>query len=88
MPHGGNTNQQSIASVKPERPGRFKIDVGRQVAEIEHVLRAGGDLTRSMEGLTILERWQFDDMLDDASRKKASVLVREFAAHGPDVWRR
>lgn len=85
MPPGKNASQErrntSAGSVSPSR---FTIDVGRQVAEIEHVLRAAGDLIQCREALAILERWQFDQMLDDASRERARVLVREFAAGGWD----
>ena len=86
----GRTNQQrSNPSARPVSPSLFKIDVGRQVAEIERVLRVGEDLTRCAEALEILERWQFDEMLDDASRNKARVLVREFATGGREnAWRR
>lgn len=87
---GGNGNgDRSNASARPASPSMFKIDVGRQVAEIERGLRAGGDRSRDMEALAILQRWQFDEMLDDASREKARVLIREFAANSWDeVWRR
>lgn len=90
MPRGGKTNQpHGNASARPVRPSRFKIDVGRHVEEIERVLRVGGDLARCVEALDILERWQFDEMLDDASRKKARMLVREFATDArDDAWRR
>jgi len=58
------------------------IDVSRQVTEIEHVLRVGQDLIQCVEGLAILERWQFDEMLDSASRRRARLLVQEFTARG------
>jgi len=80
MPRGGTTNpQRNNPSARPVSGSLFKIDVGRHVAEIERVLRVGGDLIRCAEALEILERWQFDEMLDDASRNKARALVREFA---------
>lgn len=88
-PRGNTYHRRSNNSGRPAHPSIFTIDVGRQVAEIERVLRAGGDLTRCLDALAVLERWQFDEMLDNASRKKASVLLREFAAYGrADVWRR
>ena len=90
VPARRNTDQQrSNSAARPGNPRLFKIDVSRQVEELEHVLRAGADLTRCMKALEVLERWQFDEMLDDASRKKARRLVREFTAERPDgVWRR
>ena len=57
-------------------PELDKIDVGPQMQEIERDLRCG---ERRVEALAILQRWQFDDMLDDASREKARRLVQEFA---------
>ena len=57
----------------------FKIDVTRHVDAMERVLRTDGDRTRCQEALGLLRRWQFDKMLDDASREKAKAVVREFA---------
>ncbi len=90
LPREGKTNgPHGRASARPERPTRFTIDVGPHVEEIERVLRVGGELARCLEALDILERWQFDEMLDDASRKKARMLVREFATDArDDAWRR
>jgi hypothetical protein len=51
------------------------------VAEIERTLRAGGDRGRRTQALAILQRWQFDEMLDDASRQRAKVLIWRFAGH-------
>jgi hypothetical protein len=88
-PRGNTYHRRTNDAGRLARRSIFTIDVSRQVAEIERVLRAGGELTRCMDALAVLERWQFDDMLDNASRKKASVLLREFAAYGrDDVWRR
>ena len=56
-------------------PEFHKIDVGRHLQEIEQSLRSGNG---HEEALAILQRWQFDDMLDDASRQKARRLVKEF----------
>jgi hypothetical protein len=56
----------------------YKIDVKRQVEEMERVLRTQDDLARCQTTITILRRWQFDEMLDDASREKARMLVLEF----------
>ncbi len=58
-----------------------KIDVGRYVAEIERTLCAGGDRAQRTQALAILQRWQFDEMLDDASRQRAKVLIWRFAGH-------
>jgi hypothetical protein len=56
-----------------------KIDVSQWIAELEQVLRSAKNPVRCEEALAILQRWQFDKMLDDASREKARTLVREFA---------
>jgi hypothetical protein len=56
-----------------------KIDVSQWVAELEQVLRSAQDPFRCEEALAILQRWQFDEMLDEVSREKAKVLCREFA---------
>ena len=53
------------------------IDVSRQVAEMEHQLRSEKPL-RSRELLSVLERWQWDEMLDAPSRERARQLLREF----------
>jgi hypothetical protein len=55
-----------------------KIDVSRYVRELEIVLLSQQDLVRCENAIAILRRWQFDQMLDDASRAKAAKLVREF----------
>ena len=54
------------------------IDVSQQVAEMERALRLQDDPRRSCEVLDILERWQWDAMLDAPSRAHARQLVREF----------
>ena len=59
--------------------GMSKIDVSRQVEELERILRLEKDPARCMEAVTILGRWQFDEMLDDTSRERARMLVHEFA---------
>lgn len=56
-----------------------KIDVSQWVAELEQVLRSAKNPVRCEEALAILQRWQSDEMLDDASRERARTLVREFA---------
>ena len=55
------------------------IDVSRQVAEMEQTLRMRRDPRRSREVLDILERWQWDAMLDAPSRAQARQLLREFS---------
>jgi len=60
------------------------IDVSQQVAEMELALRRQENPLRSSEVLAVLERWQWDDMLDASSRARAKQLVREFGlTHGP-----
>ena len=61
----------------------YKIDVKRQVEEMEDVLRTEGDPARCQATISILRRWQFDEMLDDASREKARMLVLEFECSLP-----
>lgn len=56
----------------------YKIDVKRQVEEMERVLRTQDDPARCQATVSILRRWQFDEMLDDGSREKARMLVLEF----------
>jgi hypothetical protein len=55
-----------------------KIDVSRYVKGMEGVLHSRQDPVSCETTITILRRWQFDEMLDDASRAKAGTLVREF----------
>jgi hypothetical protein len=55
------------------------IDVSRQVSEMERTLRMQQqDTRRTREVLAILERWQWDAMLDAPSREQARKLLREF----------
>jgi hypothetical protein len=60
------------------------IDVGRQMAEMERLLRPAGNHTLQMEALATLRRWQFDPRLDSASRQRASALVWKFQPNGWD----
>ena len=55
----------------------YKINVRCQVEEMERVLRTPDDVARCQAAITILRRWQFDEMLDDSSREKAKMLVLE-----------
>jgi len=68
-----------------------KIDVSRYVQGMERALHSQPDPVSCETTLTILRRWQFDEMLDDASREKAGILVREFESAGglpPTLGRR
>lgn len=58
------------------------IDVSQQVSEMERVLRSRESTARSLEALAVLERWQWDEMLDAVSRSRARRLIREFGAAG------
>jgi hypothetical protein len=60
------------------------IDVRRQVAEMEEALRSQMPRVQRREALAVLERWQWDEMVDGDSRQRARQLVREF---GPAVGR-
>jgi hypothetical protein len=55
------------------------VDAGRWLDELEAVLDAGREPHRCLEAMAILRRWQWDRDLDDASRRRASGLVREFS---------
>jgi hypothetical protein len=55
------------------------VDTSRVIDELEAVLLAGSEPGRCQEALEILRRWQWDRDLNDVSRRRASVLVREFA---------
>ena len=82
---GGNANQErSTAAATTSGASLIKMSAGRQVAEMERTLRAAGDRTGYMEALRVLRRWQFDTMLDGASREKARALVWEFEPNGWD----
>jgi hypothetical protein len=58
----------------------MKIDVSREVEEIERLLRSTTDGALRETAIATLRRWQFDDMLDDPSREKARRLVKEFGS--------
>ncbi|HYD48117.1 MAG TPA: hypothetical protein VEB21_07215 [Terriglobales bacterium] len=55
------------------------IDVARWIDKIEECLKTSQDRGELLDGLAILQRWQFDDMIDDSSRERARLLVRRFA---------
>ena len=56
----------------------MKIDVSREVEEMERLLRSTTESARREAAIATLQRWQFDAMLDDPSREKARRLVEEF----------
>ncbi len=71
--------ERNDTAANASSPSRSKIDVGRYVAEMERTLRTAGDRRVRMHALGVLQRWQFDEMLDDASRQRARLLVLRFA---------
>lgn len=54
------------------------VDASRALNELEAVLYQGREPSRCQEAMEILRRWQWDRDLDDASRGRAAMLVREF----------
>ena len=56
-PVGSANAERSSTATRPSGPNLFKIDVGPRMAELERVLRAGGDGSRYMDALAILRRW-------------------------------
>ncbi len=54
------------------------------IEQFERVLRCDDNPARRNDAITILQRCQQHDMLDDAVRQRARTLVCEFAAV-PDV---
>jgi hypothetical protein len=56
------------------------IDVSRHVSEMEVLLRSQAATARRREALAVLERWQWDEMVDHPSRLRARQLVREFGS--------
>jgi hypothetical protein len=76
LDHSYHEDWESSATMSDEVP---KIDVSQWITELEQVLRSAKSPPRCEEALNILQRWQFDEMLDDASREKARTLIREFA---------
>ena len=55
------------------------VDASRALDELESVLHQGSEPHRCWEAMAILRRWRWDRDLDDASRSRAGVLVREFS---------
>jgi hypothetical protein len=56
------------------------VDASRALDEFEAVLCRGSEPNRCIEAMEILRRWQWDRDLDDASRNRAGLLVREFSS--------
>ena len=54
------------------------VNTSRALDELESVLYDGNEPNRCMEAMEILRRWQWDRDLDEPSRSRAGVLVREF----------
>jgi hypothetical protein len=54
------------------------LNTTRALDEIEQVLHAGIEPDRCREAIAILRRWQWDGDLDDDSRSRATILVRQF----------
>ena len=80
---GKNPNgERNESCAIPAGSSPTKIDVGRYVAEIERMLCSGGQRPQRKQALAILRRWQFDEMLDNASRQRAKVLIWRFAGNG------
>ncbi len=55
-----------------------KIDVSKALDDLERVLRSGDDRARCLDALGTLQRWQWDDQLDEASRKRAARVLSAF----------
>ena len=55
------------------------IDVRSWIDKIEESLKSSPDRAEFLDALAILQRWQFDEMIDEESRERARLLVRRFA---------
>jgi hypothetical protein len=71
--------QRNAAAMSASSPSRHGIDVGRYVTKFQRILGANGDWSARTKALEILRRWQFDDMLDAASRQRARLLFLKFS---------
>jgi hypothetical protein len=56
------------------------INVRGYIEKMAQTLRAGRDRAACEQALAILRRWQFDDMLDAASRAAARTVAAEWGA--------
>lgn len=54
------------------------IDVAIWIDEIEQRLLSTQDRSEILDALAILQRWQFDEMIDAPSRERARLLVRRY----------
>lgn len=54
------------------------VNATQALDEFETVLRIGEEPTRCREAIAVLRRWQWDRDLDEPSRSRAVVLVRQF----------
>jgi len=54
------------------------VDASRVLDELEQVLSEGEEPSRCREAMAVLRRWQWDRDLDESSRTRAVVLVRQF----------
>ena len=64
------------------------VDASQALDDLEAVLGAGSDDDgRRSEALEILRRWQWDRDLDDASRTRASGMLRLFGTDAPSAPR-
>ena len=54
------------------------VDATQALDEFEQVLSSGDEPGRCREAIAVLRRWQWDRELDESSRSRAVVLVRQF----------
>ena len=54
------------------------VNASQALDELEQVLSNGGEPRRCREAMAVLRRWQWDRELDEPSRSRAVVLVRQF----------
>ena len=89
VPQTGNTAAVFCGLMGPRERRRSRIDVSRHVAEMERVLRACESPAWCEEVIALLRCWQDDEVLDDASRQRAQMLVREFGSRSAQLvgWR-
>jgi hypothetical protein len=54
------------------------VDTSNALDEFEQLLSDGGEPGRCREAIAVLRRWQWDRELDEGSRSRAVLLVRQF----------
>ena len=54
------------------------VDTSQVLDEFEQLLNRGGEPGRCREAIAVLRRWQWDRELDEGSRSRAVLLVRQF----------